>query len=121
SLLIHVQSADGAKPTKKWLARAHELVEELGRDRFRTYVSTWLPLTAAHCTTRRAAATAYHADENLLFSDVSHVTLKGLAWTGSLFFEADVSAALGDLGETCWRKVPNYGPRSKLAGNAALW
>jgi hypothetical protein len=121
ALCTHLHSAEGSKPTKKWLAQAKPQIDSLGRNRFRAFLTTWLPLASLSRSDHPPNANPHRPDENLLFSDTSEALLKGLAWSASLFNEAEVAAALGDLGETCWRKIPMSGPRSKRAGNAALW
>ena len=121
ALLAHLQTADGAKPTKKWLEEARRLVEGFGRERFRGFLVGWFPLTPKTRTDLPYQAQQFVPDPNHLFSESSTATLKGMAWAGSLFEEAEVATALGDLGETCWKKVPQHGPRSKLVGNAVLW
>ncbi len=121
SLLHHIQSADGSKPTKKWLQEAKSRLDAFGRDHFRDFLLACLPLTPGHRSDLPYTPQQYVPDPNLLLSDASQQTLKGLAWAASLFNDPAVSAALGDLGETCWKKIPNHGPRSKLVGNAVLW
>jgi hypothetical protein len=121
ALLSHLHSADGSQPTKKWLAQAVALIESLGRDRFRDFLTSWFPLARLNRVDHPPHTDPYAVDQNMLLSETSEALLKGLAWSASLFSEAEVTAALGDLGETCWKKIPNYGPRSKRVGNAVLW
>jgi len=119
ALLFHLQTADSSKPSKKWLKEAGDLLNDFGRDRFAAFVTHCLPLTPKNRDT--PPSNMRHQVENLLFTERSQVTLKGLVWAASLFDDPAISAALGDLGETCWKKIPNIGPRSKLVGNAVLW
>ncbi|MGN6367391.1 MAG: DUF4132 domain-containing protein [Phycisphaerae bacterium] len=120
-LLGHLQTAEGAKPTKKWLAEAKKRVERFGRERFRGFLVEWFPLTRGVRSDLAYTEQQFVPDPNQLFAKSSEATLKGMAWAGSMFEDSEVATALGDLGETCWRKVPNFGPRSRLVGNAVLW
>jgi hypothetical protein len=46
SLLQHCQKADTSKPTKKWMKAANELVETLGRKKFKSQLLKWFELVA---------------------------------------------------------------------------
>ena len=104
ALLAHIQSAKGSKPSAKWLKNAQILVDAFDRKRFHELLTRWLPLTAQN-RTDSPPANAHGPDQKLLLSRHSEVTLKGLAWTATLFDDPDVIASLGDLGEACWRKI----------------
>ncbi len=129
ALLLHLRNASGSKPTQKWLKEASVLVDSFGLTTFRNYLTTWLPLV--HLSREDLPAPVsiqvtedlVHTpvDQNRLITANNQIILKGLAWSASQFSDPEVAAALGDLGETCWKKIKDHGPRSKLVGNAVLW
>ncbi len=110
-LLAFAASASGSTPTKKWLARARELVEALGREEFEAGVVKWLPLVGAESPKSKADG---------LFNRNGDF-LKGLVWAGSLTDAPAVARAVGRLGASVYKKIPNVGPRSAAVGNACIW
>ncbi len=47
--------------------------------------------------------------------------LRGLAWCCAQRKDPKLALALGNAAESCFKKVPNFGPRSKVVGNACLY
>lgn len=119
-LLAHLQTAKGSKPGVKWLKTAQLRCDEFGRERFHGFLTAWLPLTGLH-RQHGTPVDPHGPDETLLLSSQSELTLKGFAWSATLFEDDATIISLGDLGEASWRKIYNYGPRSKLVGNAVFW
>jgi hypothetical protein len=121
-LLAHCIAAESSKPTKKWLAEANKLVDALGRKVFKTTVLDWFPLVARPRPVHRAAAhPQWQADPDLLITNRNATILKGLAWCCAGVADIEISRALSELAEVCFKKVKWVGPRCPRVGNACLY
>jgi hypothetical protein len=121
ALLHHCQTAESSKPAQKWLKRAMELVDGVGRDEFKNQVVHWFALVALPRPVHREPKYArWEADPDLLITDKNATILKGLAWSCSGFNDAEISRALSELAEVCFKKVRWLGPRCPRVGNACL-
>jgi hypothetical protein len=188
SLLAHVQSADGARPSKRWLEETRGLVGRVGEPRFRERALAWLSRVAVPKAGAAEGGTSERAieatrqvlgaldepvraawlelNERLQAHDPEHdpdwweryealmaalggpdafnrirgrwwvafgapgaglmpdrnaACLRGLVWACRVVAEdAGLARAVGDLGETCFRKVPGHGPFLETVGNACV-
>jgi hypothetical protein len=121
-LLAHCVAADASKPTKKWLTQAGELLNTLGRDEFKRSVLRWFPLVERPRPIHRAAThPEWEADPDLLIADRNATILKGLVWCCTGWEDAEISRALSELAEVCFKKVRWLGPRCPRVGNACLY
>jgi hypothetical protein len=121
-LLAHCTSAESSKPAKKWLAAAGELMEALGRDEFRKSVVQWFPLVSqSRVIHRETMHPQWEPDPDLLITDRNATILKGLAWCCSGWNDPEISRALSELAEICFKKVRWLGPRCPRVGNACLY
>lgn len=102
ALLLHLDEATGATPTKKWLALLVAQAGHLGVTELEAPVTDWLGLIdAAAC-------------------DFSPSLTRGLVWL-TLCLDADrVAPVLGALAERADRKIPGRGPMSRGLVNACL-
>lgn len=121
ALLAHARTADGARPTVKWLKEAARLLACVGDERFLRRLQDWLPRVAE----RRSVALAWSdprwtPDPNLLLSDHNADLLKGLAWICAELDKPSLPALLGDLAESCYKKLPWHGPRCAKVANACV-
>ncbi|HET9987164.1 MAG TPA: DUF4132 domain-containing protein, partial [Kofleriaceae bacterium] len=113
-------AGDGAKPTKKWLKAAAELVAKIGAPAFVATVRRWFELVAAKPVVR---------DEDNWFTpamaDVNGNALRNLVWacstvTGERETET-LAVIVGDLAVRCFTKIPGVGALSTRAGNACIY
>jgi hypothetical protein len=122
SLLAHCITAESSKPAKKWLATAAELIEGIGREEFKKTMLQWFPLVALPRPVHREPTHAqWEPDPDLLITDRNATILKGLAWCCSGVKDAEISRALSELAEVCFKKVRWLGPRCPRVGNACLY
>ncbi|HXJ56287.1 MAG TPA: DUF4132 domain-containing protein [Verrucomicrobiae bacterium] len=121
TLFEHCLSATSSKPTQKWTRTAQTLIEAIGRDEFKPRIVRWFELVALprpiHCPPR----SRWQPDPDLLLTDKNSATLKGLAWCGAEWKDAEITRALSRLAQTCFKKVPNLGARCPRVGNACLY
>jgi len=111
---------DGAKPTKKWLKAASDLVATLGAPVFIDHVRRWFGKVAPRPVVR---------DESNWFTpamvDINSEALRNLVWacstiTGERETET-VAVLVGDLAVRCFTKIPSVGALSTKAGNACIY
>lgn len=121
-LLQHCQQAETSKPTQKWLKRANELVETVGRDEFKGRILTWFDLVALPKPIHHEPVDPRYApDPDQLIADANSIILKGLAWTCADWKDVEITRALSRLAQVCFKKVRNLGARCPRVGNACLY
>ncbi|HEV2329820.1 MAG TPA: DUF4132 domain-containing protein [Verrucomicrobiae bacterium] len=110
ALLAHCKGADGSKPTKSWLMEAKRLVDEIGQEQFKARVLQWF-----------VSRNTKSPDPDLLFDEGNATVLRGLVWSFSGWKSPEISTALANLAEVCFKKVRWLGPRCPRVGNACLY
>lgn len=105
----HAAMAMSSAPSQKWLGRARELVTAIGLD-FGPRTAGWLELMIAG-TPKGAMA----------FSDRNAPLVKGLLWACSLGKPEELSAAIGNMVQFGYVKIPGIGPRAMTVANAGLY
>jgi hypothetical protein len=122
NLITHCLTAQTSKPTQKWSKAARQLVCEIGEEKFKAAIMKWFPLVASPRTQQREwIPREWSPDPNWLITDRNATILKGLAWSCSGLADANVSRALSELAEICFKKVRWLGPRCPKVGNACLY
>jgi hypothetical protein len=121
ALLQHCQKAESSKPTQKWSKAARSLVEEIGAEAFKAAVIRWFELVRLPRPLHREPEGPSWPDPDQLIADRNSVILKGLAWSCADRQDANLSRALSDLAQVCFKKVRNLGPRCPRLGNACLY
>ena len=121
-LLTHCQKAEGSKPTQKWARAAAELVDEIGRKKFKTRALRWFELVGLPRTDVKPLPN-YDSlpDPNWVFEENNVTILRGLVWCLAGWNDPQISSALSTLAEVCFKKVRWLGPRCPRAGNACLY
>ena len=94
-LLHYAQTAEGTRPTRKWLAAAAERVAAVGKEEFSRRVSKWMPLIEKPRTQQLPPPGPDHRDENLLIAEPHADILKGLAWCCSPMDDPVLARAAG--------------------------
>jgi Domain of unknown function (DUF4132) len=120
-LLAHCATASASSPAKKWLRRADELVNQIGKAQFSTRVRAWFALVALPRPIHQVARHPDTADPDMLIGERNAVLLKGLAWSCAGLKDVEISNALSELAEVCFKKVRWLGPRCPKVGNACLF
>ncbi len=120
ALLSHARTADSSKPSAKWLKEAASRVESLGTELFVQRMQHWLPLVVERRTDHRERESEWVPDPDLILADGNADLLKGLAWCCAPVDASPLPHLLGDLAETCYRKVTWHGPRCPKVGNGAV-
>jgi hypothetical protein len=120
-LLNECQKANGSAPNKKWTKAAHDLIEKIGFDEFKSHILRWFPLVDKPRTARIASWSQWMPDPNLMLNDANADILKGLVWVCGLREDQEIARALTALAISAYKKVPMIGPRCVRVGNACVW
>jgi hypothetical protein len=119
SLLTHLLSADGARPSAKWLKTTQKLVDEIGAPDVRHNLLNWLALVNKPRTIRRLGDPRSTGD--VMHEENANV-LRGMLWiTPLLKPDAQLTRAISATALSAYRKVPGVGPRAVKVGNAAIY
>jgi hypothetical protein len=82
ALIVHCTTAEPAKPTKKWLAQAGELVAKLGGEEFKRLVMKWFPLVARPRPVHREPKHSQsEPDPDLLITDRNATIMRQITGT----------------------------------------
>jgi hypothetical protein len=121
-VLKHCAESDASKPTGKWLKEAKKRIDALGASEFSRRAADWLALAAQPRSKplRKDQITFQWHTEFDIYSDKNASILKGLAWACAATVDPKLAGPLGQLAEWCYKKIPNFGPRSPKVGNACL-
>jgi hypothetical protein len=119
-LLHYAQTADGSKPTKKWLAGATEKIAAIGKDEFSARVSEWFLLIGRPRTQPLPEPGQFERDPNLLIIEPHQDILKGLAWSCSGIDDVRLARAVGNAAVAAYKKVRWQGPMCTKLANAAV-
>ncbi len=123
ALLLHCNSAEQSKPTRKWLKQADALVQEIGPAAFATVLSGVLAQIGQPGTPQTKWLT-YGFTATLdptQIHDTHSDLLRGLIWCTSLINDDSLTLAVGDAAANCFKKIPGVGPRAPKIGNACLY
>ena len=122
SLLTHASTAIQGKPTKQWLKAAKPLVEGVGPVVFAEVFREVVALVGkAKEGVVAQVQTAFAPDTATLICDRNADLLRGLVWCCSFVSDSTLARTLGDLGQVCFTKVKNHGPRCAKVGNACIY
>ncbi|MEH0156693.1 DUF4132 domain-containing protein [Limibacter armeniacum] len=119
TLFMHASTADGGKPSKKFVETAKELVGKFEGDSFMKQVQEWLTVVSRMPVT---VETTNHGWRYHSFLNAYNVTvLKGLIWSLALFYDSKTLNLLSVVAEKCHKKIPGIGPVAASVGNACLY
>jgi hypothetical protein len=124
ALLFHCTSAGQSKPSGKWLKQADALVAAIGTAAFTAGLSGVLAEIGKPGTPEMRDFDfqgQMAALDPTLIHDRHSDLLRGLVWCSSLVPDDGLTIAVGDAAAACFKKVPNFGPRSPKIGNACLY
>jgi hypothetical protein len=120
-VLRHAATADGAKPSQKWLAEGKRLVEAAGTARFTAHAVAWLDLMGLPSRNVEYVVPGGWPVTSALVAERNAGLLRGLAWLCALVDDAEVARALGDAAVNCFKKLSGIGARCTKGGNACVW
>ncbi len=110
SLFEHAQNSGDSRPKDKWLKRADELLQLVGKDEFLRHAQGWFAL--------------YGKDDGYWFADREErndAHFKGLVWMASRIENAAIVPALGAALRGSFKARGRAGVRSQKVGNACIW
>lgn len=120
-LVIHWHKATQSKPSKRWSDRAHELMLQLGPDRFHQLLLQALPEVGKPGKVEMKNHGGFvHPSDPTEIHERSANTLRGLIWTTLVCDDPEVIRAVGQTAVRCFEKIPDVGPRAPKIGNACL-
>lgn len=119
-------TATSGKPTKKFLAAAKDSVAEANPARFKPAVHEWLNYLSASNPieeerVHRWGNHEYRHIVQVFLSEKNAILIKGLVWMLSQFHDEATLAALAQLAERSFKKIPGLGPTCAGVGNACLY
>ncbi len=114
ALINYGRTATSSKPSGKWLKEAGNLLTAVGKAAYQKKISDWFPLV---CPTRITGLFGVPAPP---MTEENAQVLKGLVWICGHFDDSETVHAVSNLAQTCFKKVPSFGPLSAKAGNACL-
>ncbi len=106
----HAGTAKSGKPNEKWLQKADELLQSVGRESFASHLESWLSV--------------FGKDDGWWFADREErndASFKGLVWMASRVQNPEVVRALGAALRGSVKARGRAGVRSQKVCNAALW
>ncbi|MFJ3793324.1 hypothetical protein [Kitasatospora sp. NPDC090091] len=120
ALIAHALTAAGSRPTGKWQRRGRELLAQVGPERARTALTSWLSLAGEP---RTVPVNSHHraGTAQLELDPFNARALQGLAALLALTPAHPQSAvALAELVEAALIRLPGIGPRSPKTASAAV-
>ncbi len=121
-LLQHAATANGSRPSTKWLKVANALLKAIGTNAVGRRLERWFALINAPRTIRLlGGGLMTRADGEGTIHDDNATCLRGLVWVAPEVVFPDLIRSLGDLTVSCYRKIPGVGPRAVKVGNAGVY
>lgn len=114
-LLRHLQKGSGSRPTARWREGARERIAAVGEEAFLEHLAHWLRLAP------QRQARSVQTDAGVADGNGNVLLLRGLVWSCAGRRLPGLQAALGDLGEACFKKRRAPGRSLTVAiGNACV-
>lgn len=144
-IFAHALTADGAKPSAKWLVEAARQRQLVGAGELDRHLAAWLDLVSPPPAFTEVAPKYDHAnfvnnaalreeytrasqeyDKALReylggISEKNVSLLKGLAWYASTGEAPELARGLAHMTQTVFTNVAGYGTGAMRAGNAGIW
>lgn len=109
-------SANGSKPSAKWLASAAPVLDKLGFDVFKQALPAWF-----RQVDQPRPQPLDTGQPDYFLNEQNTDTLKGLVWLCARQEDRELARALTALAISTYRKLPGLGPRCQRVGNACVW
>jgi hypothetical protein len=114
ALINYGRTATSSKPSGRWLKEAGKLLEVVGKETYRQKIGDWFSQV------RPTTAIGLFGVPVPPMREENAQVLKGLVWICGHFEDSETVHAVSNLAQTCFKKVPSFGPLSAKAGNACL-
>lgn len=108
TMLHHLATASGSKPSKKFLRSSSELVDRIGE------------ATYKECVYRIFQA-IIQIDEEEPIEESQKDLVKGMMWSMCRFHDDESLQQVTNLTLRCFRHVPDFGPAAASVGNAGIY
>ena len=116
-------TANGAKPSEKYLKDSKAYIDELGADKFKKMLHGWMEFV---CTTpdyekevTRYATT--YIGTVFPIENINQTVFKGLIWMCAHFHDSTTISAIADLALHSYEKISGIGARYQAIGNACFY
>ena len=123
ALFFHMLTATSARPSKKWLKTAAQLLDDVGSHNVRKSLVRWLPLVAQGRSIGRLGS--YSGDARGAadtMNEENAICLRGILWfIPTLAGANDLVHQVAAVALSAYKKVPGVGPRAVKVGNAAVY
>ena len=120
NLIGHARAARASRPSGVWLKRARECIQAVGSTEFLNSLGNWFAAVGKPGTARPIPGILGTTSDPTMMTENNTDVLKGLVWSAGAAGQASAACMLGDLAETCFKKIPNVGARCSRVGNACL-
>ena len=121
-LLTLCQSQSGSAPKTSFLKNASKLHAQVGASSFKTHMLAWLSDAQKPREVRVPGRYGHDGTLPPLQPDpINAAILRGLIWICAREEDRELARAIGELAQLSFKKIPGYGPRSILLGNACIW
>ncbi|MCR9197655.1 MAG: DUF4132 domain-containing protein [Planctomycetaceae bacterium] len=118
NLGAHCLTATSSKPSAKWKKTATPFIKQIGADRLRDLVGTWLPLIN---TGKPPVESRWVSAHPLYLSELNQTALRGLIWCYSFVPDDRMAQLMATVGISAYRKIPQVGARAVKVGNACVF
>lgn len=118
-ILLGQLPTTSARPSARWLKRQRGALDGLDEQAFAQLLLRLLPLVHKKPSISLPSMSA-DAPEATLIRPRNEELLRGLVFASTLVDDEALYAALSDLAISCYRKLPELGPRSPRLGNACI-
>jgi hypothetical protein len=120
-ILRHASSATGSRPSAKWLKAGKDGVRRLGTRKYRERLLRWFGVINVKPTIRILSSDWNHREGGDTFHDDNATCLRGLLWMAPEVATPDLIRAVGNVTQSCYRKIPGVGPRAVKVANAGVF
>jgi hypothetical protein len=125
SLLEFACTANGAKPSAKFLQVSKKQIDDVGVNEFKKITlqlfESIQPWQSKHEFINRTTAQTQTQIIQEFLNEAHYDCIKGLIWMCSHFHDTQTLAVVAALTERCFKKIPGKGPAAVAVGNAGLY
>lgn len=125
-IIKKAQAATGSKPSQKYLDDSKKLITELGTEKFKNTLNTWMEFLVVMKETITPHSQVI-GGQNFTYNTHFYLSphnidrLRGLIWICSHFYDGRTVQNLAALAERCFKKIPGVGAIAAGLGNACLF
>ncbi|MEM1068950.1 MAG: DUF4132 domain-containing protein, partial [Planctomycetota bacterium] len=123
TLFTHLLTATSSRPSKKWVKKTGDLVQDIGEKKVHGWLEKWLPVVSQGRSLGKLGSYSGDARGAADTMDPENANaLRGLLWliptlkSGNSLVRQITAVAI-----SAYKKVPGVGPRAVKVGNAAVY